>query len=688
MATTSELFNVGLASQRSGNLEAAERAYREILRNSPEHIDALHLLGIILMQTGRAVEAVIHLRRAIHNRPNIAAFHNTLGNALQEQGEIQRAILAYQESLQLNPTAADVLYNLGTAQQELGQSNQAAEAFRKTIALQADFAPAHFNLANLLKDCGQCDEACIHYDQVNRLWPDFVGALNNWGAVLQEQGRLNEALIKYNQALANTPDCAETHYNIGCILIEQGRLDAAHESLDKALSLRPDYPEALVCQGSAYKSQGRIVEAIAAYRQAVKVAPENTLAWQNLLFSLHFSPNHSADEIAAEHRRWNDWFSSKFPPMQPNPTHDRVPHRRLRIGYVSGDFHSHAASLFTIPLLSHHNHRDYEIYCYSGVKSPDALTQRIQSQADHWRPVAEQSDTEVVDLIRQDRIDILVDLSMHMAKNRTIVFARKPAPIQICWLAYPGTTGLTSMDYRVTDPYLDPPGINTDCYAEKSICLPHSFWCYTPLDTATEVNALPAENQGYVTFGNLNDFGKINPDILKLWSRVLRNVPESRITLLALDGSHRNATIALFENEGIAKSRIQFMQPVPRCDYLNYYHGIDICLDTLPYNGHTTSFDSLWMGVPIVTRTGNTAVGRAGTCLLSNLDLTDLIADSDDKFVEIATNLSMNRSRLCQLRSNLRFRLEQSHLMNGSQFASDMETVFREVWVRWCQHRE
>ncbi|MGA3067200.1 MAG: hypothetical protein ABSF29_10170, partial [Tepidisphaeraceae bacterium] len=319
---------------------------------------------------------------------------------------------------------------------------------------------------------------------------------------------------------------------------------------------------------------------------------------------------------------------------------------------------------------------------YSSVIKEDELTPRLRKYADVWRTVTGWTDEQLAQQIRRDRIDILIDLTMHMSDGRPLLFARKPAPVQICWLAYPGTTGLTAMDYRLTDPYLDPPGQHDDWYSEKSIRLPETFWCFNPLTRELPVNSLPASNTGTITFGCLNSSRKVTDRTLKLWSSVLSAVPNSRLLLLSPQGSHRQA---VQEKLNIPSHRLDFVEYQPRDAYLRQYHRIDIGLDTLPYNGHTTSLDSYWMGVPVVTRIGETVVGRAGWSQLNNLNLTELAAETDDRFIQIAKDLAADLPRLTDLRATLRPRMEKSPLMDPQRFAKNMESTYRDLWRIWCR---
>jgi len=342
----------------------------------------------------------------------------------------------------------------------------------------------------------------------------------------------------------------------------------------------------------------------------------------------------------------------------------------------------HPVGRFLVPLFSHHDHAQFEIHCYSGVRQPDEITARLKGYCDHWHDTAGVSDERLAEQIRLDHIDILLDLSMHMAHNRLLVFARKPAPVQATWLAYVGSTGLSAIDYRLSDPYLDPPG-ETEHYAEQTIRIP-SYWCYEP-QQSPPVSSLPAAGAGFITFGCLNNFCKVSLPTLKLWSEVLQKVDRSRLLIHSQPGSHLDATLRTFAERGIDPSRIAFAGFVPLEAYLMQHQQMDIALDTTPYAGGTTTCDALWMGVPTVTLSGKTAVGRGGASLLSNLGLTDLIARTPEQYVQIAIDLANDMPRLTQLRLTLRQRMEQSPLMDAPKFARNIEAAYRQMWRTWCQ---
>jgi protein O-GlcNAc transferase len=491
-------------------------------------------------------------------------------------------------------------------------------------------------------------------------------------------GDLSQAEIVYRKALALKPDYAEANNNLGIVLMLLGRSDEAIAAFQAAVQANPNYAGSLSNLGNLLKDSGRLDEALNCFDRAIAADPTLVGCYSNRLYALYFHPKYDGAKIFAEHAKWNQSLAEPFKKNIQPFFNDQNPNRKIRIGYVSSDFRNHCQSFFTIPLLSNHDHAKFEIVCYADLARPDEITRRIQTYCDRWQSTVGLNDDQMAQLIRSDRIDILIDLAMHMSGGRPYIFARKPAPIQIAWLAYPGTTGLSTMDYRLTDPYLDPPGSRDEFYSEKSIRLPHTFWCYDPLTDQPQVNPLPALSNGYITFGCLNNFCKVNDGILSLWSQVLAATPNSRLILLSPPGEHRQRVL---EKLNAAPQRVEFVPMQPRENYLQTYHRIDLGLDTFPYNGHTTTLDGLWMGVPVVSLMGQTAVSRAGLSQMSNMGLADeFVATTENQFVEIATQWASDFSRLSQLRSTLRLRLQQSPLMNGKLFAKNVEAIYTDLF--------
>jgi predicted O-linked N-acetylglucosamine transferase (SPINDLY family) len=551
-------------------------------------------------------------------------------------------------------------------------------------------ADAYFKRGLTLAEQGKYEDAVANYQQVLLLQPNSVAARNNLGNVFMWQGKLAEAVDSFRQALRCNPQSVDANYNLGRVLEKQEKLDEALAQFYQVVRLNEDHAGAYLSLGSVLKELGRPEDAIAAFRSALQIKPDAAdapLIHSNVVYTLNYHPASTARTIQEECARWNGQYAEPCKKLVAPHANDPNPDRRLRIGYVSPDFRDHVDSFFTVPLLSNHDHRQHEIFCYANVKQPDHVTQRLRRYADGWRSTVGMSDQYLADLVRKDQIDILVDLKVHTAHNRLLTFARKPAPVQVTWLGYPGTTGLSVMDYRLTDRYLDPPGLFDAFYSEECIRLPDTFWCYDPLTDQPLVNSLPALANGVITFGCLNSFCKVNDGCLALWADVLQAVPHSRLLLRAPPGQIREHTLARLGERGVAEARVEFVQRVPRQDYLRCYHRIDLGLDPLPYNGHTTSLDAFWMGVPTLTLVGKMVVGRAGWSQLCNLGLQHLAVETPAEYVALAARLAGDLPGLQQLRSTLRQLMQQSPLMDGRRFTQHVEQAYRQIWRRWCNSK-
>ena len=493
--------------------------------------------------------------------------------------------------------------------------------------------------------------------------------------------RLTEAEELARWLLEQQPDVAERYIALGRVLSKQRRYSEAIARFEQALALEPNNVVVTTPLVEALAALGRVDETLTQLERAIALDPTLLSEHASLVFQKTFSSCSDAEKLAAAKRFSDQHAAPLVAKRQPHP-HARDPVRRLRIGYVSPDFRRHVQRLFTLPVFAQHDHSAYEIVCYSSVKAPDEYTARLKALADEWHDVARLSDTQLAQKIRDDRIDVLVDLTMHMVHGRLRVFAEKPAPVQLAWLAYPGTTGLDGMDYRVTDPYLDPPGAPLP-YSEQSLRLPHSFWCYDP-DDQSSVAELPQRRNGYVTFGCLNNFMKVNRATLELWAKVLVESAGSRLLMLAPRDWARDFVREVLAQNGVEPARVDFVDFQSREKYLETYGRIDIALDTLPYPGHTTSLDAYWMGVPVVTLLGESIVGRAGLSLASNLGLLDWVAREPSQFVQIATRQASDSAQLASLRGELRQRLQSSPLMDAAGVARDLEAAYRQAWRTFC----
>ena len=552
---------------------------------------------------------------------------------------------------------------------------------------------------------GLCIEAETACREILSAHPHQFETLVNYSVTLLQLGRFDEALLAADGAIAIRPDVAEAHNARANALFRRGHFDLALAAYDRAIDLRPDKASFHSNRASALQAVSRLDDAIAACDRALLLQPGLEPAEANRLFAMLFHPAYGPDEILREQRLWAERLTKTFPPDPRPHLNDRSPDRRLRVGYVSPDLRDHCLGHLMLPIVREHDRDAVEVFCYSDAAAADTITQQFRAASAQWRETFCLSHAALAEQIRLDRIDVLVDLTLHMAGSRLPIFALKPAPVQVTYGGYPGGTGLHAMDYRLTDPYLDPPGETDGAYLERSVRLPDSFWVYSPPrfsraawlrraqssrgplippTSDPETAELPADQTGYVTFGCLNNFCKVNAPVLRLWSRVMRAVPRSRLLLLAPPGDARHGTLRSLEDHGIAPDRIEFTSHQPRKTYLRTYDRIDIALDTFPYNGHVTSLDAFWMGVPVVTLVGRRAVGRAGWSLLCNLGLTELAAGDEDQFISIASLLANDRSRLRDLRRGLRARMRRSPLMDARGFTRNLEAAYRHAWRRWC----
>jgi predicted O-linked N-acetylglucosamine transferase (SPINDLY family) len=578
--------------------------------------------------------------------------------------------------------AASPTVTLSDAYQLAGQKFAAgqldeAEALTHRLLVVAPGHPDLFNLLGLIAHRrGDPDGAVGHFERAIAKRPDFPPYHSNLSVLLNALGRSELAAEAAAKAIALDPQYVEAHLNLSLALAEAERLDEALAAYRKVIGLQSDHYVAWVQMGNVLKRQGRLDAALAAWRQAIALQPRDADAHGVLVQSLRYHPGCDAGAIAREEALWNARHAEALRPRTPVRRAETAPRRRLRIGYVSPDFRDHVVGLNVLPLFEAHDRERFEIFCYSGATRPDAVTARFRALADGWRDTAGVPDDALAGTIRQDRVDILVDLALHTAGNRLLVFARQPAPVQVSCAGYPGGTGLAAIGHRISDRHLE------GSERAEGVSLIPSFWCYAALATPLEISPLPALAQGRITFGCLNQCWKVNESVLRLWARLLRTVGDGRLVLNSPVGSHRQESLAILAREGIAEERIEFLPRLPRPQYLESYRRLDLVLDTFPYNGHTTSLDAFWMGVPVVTLPGATIVSRAGLSQAMNLGLPGLVAHSEEEYVRIAAELARDLPQLKEMRATLRERMQRSALMDAHGFARGIEDAFRAMWMQ------
>ena len=635
------------ALKARGMLDKAEQHARAALLHDPADFLTEAHLGAILMARGEMQAALGHYRAAAASRPDIAELQNELGVALVQAGQLVEAEAALRHALALRPEIAEIHNNLGNVLKRAGRLAAAAACYRAALDRKSDYPEALSNLGVVQQLAGDLEGAMASYRRAIALRPDDGLALTHLGAALAAQGRLTEAEAMHRAALARAPDLAEVHNNLGILL----------------------------------KDQGRFEEAAQAYRAALAIRPDDAAIHSNLLLCLCGDPAVNAPTLLAAHR---EWAACHAPSLPATPAaHD--PERVLRIGYVSPDFRSHSVASFIEPVLVHHDRSRFFVACYAELSAADETTARLRGFADLWRDTAALSDEALAQRIRDDGIDILVDLAGHTAGNRLPVFGRRPAPVQASWIGYPATTGLAAIDYRLTDAWADPPGESECGHAEALLRLPSGFLCYAP--PADSPPARTVSRDGPTVFGSFNNLSKVTPAVIALWARVLHAVPKSRLLLKSRqlgDAGMRKRIIDGFEKHGIPNRRLDLRGRMEsRADHLALYASVDVALDSFPYNGATTTCEALWMGVPVVVLAGERHAGRVGVSLLTRAGLPAMIAENPEQYVAVAARLAAERPEP----SALREAVARSPLCDAAGFTAALEETWRAVWRRRCAER-
>jgi len=600
-------------------------------------------------------------------------------------GNIIEARQHLQKILVLSPGHGDSLYELGCLAAREGQADEAKEWFAQAISANPGAARYHNSYGNLLYAGGKLEEAAELYRKALRVDPDFAEAHANMGMVLCETGKTEAGLAFLRKAIAIDPRLYEAHNSLGIVLVSQGDMDNAVAALSRAIELKPDFAEAHNNLGGALGHMGRLEDAITSFRRALESKPDFVEAHSSLVFSLNYLADCAPEEIFREHLEWARRHAAPLKPAI-RPHHNlRAPDRRLRVGYVSAYFGNHAVSYFFEPTLMHHDTSRFEVFCYSDVRQPDAYTHRMRSYPCVWRDIAGQSDEAVAQLIASDEIDILVDLSGHIAEHRLLVFARKPAPVQVTWNGYPNTTGMEAMDYRITDAYADPPGMTEHLHTEQLVRLPEIYMAYQPPEISLPVRPPPSLANGYVTFGSFNKLSKITPQVIAVWAQILKALPAARLLILTVPEGGTGARLEqAFAEHGVGAERLELLGRLPVQQFLAAHQRADVALDPFPYNGTTTTCQTLWMGVPLVTLAGRSHVARVGVSMLSNLGLERFIARDAREYVSIAVALATDHQALATLRAGLRERMLSSPNTDGARLTRFLEAAYAKMWKDYC----
>ena len=685
--------NLGHALQAIGQLDGAAASYRRVLEIKPDSADAHFNLGNVLYKLGQLDGAAASYRRALEIKPGYAKAHCNLGSSLQGLGQLDNAIASYRRALEIKPDYADAYLNLGVISCKLGQLDDAVTHYHRALEIKPDYADAHCNMGIALQKLGQLNDAVLSYRRALEISPHLVVAHCNLGSSLQGLGQLDGAVASYRRALEIKPDFAEAHNNLGGALREYGQIEDAVASCRRALALKPDYAEAHVNLGNALKDLGQIDDAIASYRRAIEIKPDYAEALSGLLFLYSYHALIDPREYLVQARNWEhacllaqDRQAARHRVFQRAP----LAGRRLKVGYVSGDYWQHAVSYFIEQLFAQHDRARIELFAYSTQGKRDAVTDRLQALVDHWVPLTGIPDAAVRKQIEADGIDVLIDLSGHTARNRLGIFAHRAAPVQAHYLGYFASTGLTEMDYWIGDETLTPAGTDSH-FSEQVWCLPRVWVSYDGKADAPIPDWCPSQD-GTVWLGSFNNLGKLTPATTALWAKVLHALPEGKLLLKTRelsDVGNRQRILGAMSAHGILPDCIELQDRNATPDWfahMAYYDRLDIALDPVGgVGGGTTTCDALWMGVPTITLEGDRMASRMTASMLNAIGHPEWIARSEAEYIDKIVALARAVEQRKALRSGQRARMASSPLCDAKNLVMNLENTYFEMFERWLK---
>lgn len=635
----------------SRELEAKPKSTRDLKKSllKPSKKEIARVLS--LFGLGQINELEKLARSMVERFPESSFSWKTLGAVLQEQGRFSEALAASETAMRSDPKDIEILNNHANLLASLGRLGEAETYCRRAIDLDPSAATPLDTLGVILFSAKRYDEAESFFRKALEIKPDFANSLSNLALILRTTRRLAEAESLTRKAISLNPRLARTYSNLGLILNDAGRYAEATESNRNALTLDPSLVE----------------------------------THSNLLFGLSNDDNISAEDLFKEHLLFAEQFEKPLRHVWPVFANQKSLDRQLNIGFVSGDFNSHAVANFIEPILSNlAKQRSLNLFAFYNDSLEDHITIRLKKHFYDWHSVFSLNNDELTALIRAKEIDILIDLSGHTAKHRLLTFARKPAPLQITWMGYPGTTGLAAIDYYFTDAFFLPDNSFDSLFTEKLIRLPASapFLPYSPSPFVTPSAAL---RNNYLTFGSFNRIGKITPVVVSVWAQLLNEVSDSKLVLGGMPSETEFDVLrSRFEEHGVARDRLHYFPRAAMEGYLTKLATIDLCLDTFPYNGGTTTLHSAWMGVPTLTMAGDAVATRTGACIMSHLGLQRMIAHDAEEFVKEGVYWSKHMDELAAIRMSLRNRLQDSTISNPSLIADSINKAFHQIWARWC----
>jgi len=670
-------FDQAVARYEAGDRAAAKTEAQAILKKTPKNADALNLLAVIAQDEGLQSDAEAYARKAVAAAPGNPLYLNTLGNGLLAQGRSAEAVEVLAQAHAALPKQADILFNLANAQRQAGLFDAAMQSFKGTVELRPGHLGAYNNMALMLKSIGDVESAATILIEAIAVSPNSAETRFNLGNAMHMAGRLPAAEAAFRKTIELNPRHAEAYVNLGVVLAEGGVKDKAEDCFRKAIALNPNLAPAYV--GLADLIDDGTMDAVAHRRQVLAMKPELAAIHSSLLMCLHYAPEASRDEIFAAHLEFGKLHKNAKAPVY-DPKHDLSADKKLRVGFVSGDFRFHAMLFFALPLIEARDKAAFEVYCYSTTTKTDPYTPDFRAAADHWRDVRTLSTEGLAQVIVADKIDILIDLSGHAPHNRLPVFAAKPAPLQVAWGDYVDTRGLDTIDVLLGDT-VHTPAEDDKYYTERVVRFAPDYIAYRPPHYAPPVVSRPVDAP--IVFGTFSEVTKLGPQSIKLWAAALKAVPASRFLLngyLLADQARQGRIISAFMDEGISTDRLIFKDGGLHAAFLSQYAEVDVILDTAPYSGGLTTCEALLMGVPVLTVAGDRFCGRHAAAHLINGGFAEGVCASRDDLVVKAKALAGDRTKLAMLRTTLRPALLASRLCDMNAFAVDFYGALRTEW--------
>lgn len=692
------LTDLGTSLKLAGSVQEGIQKYYEALKIDPHYAPAYYNLGVVYSEMMQFDMALNCYEKAAFERPMYAEAYCNMGVIYKNRGDLESAIACYERCLAVSPNfeiaknnMAIALTDLGTKVKLEGDINQGVAYYKKALYYNWHYADAMYNLGVAYGEMLKFDMAIVFYELAFHFNPQCAEACNNLGVIYKDRDNLDKAVECYQLALSIKPNFSQSLNNLGVVYTVQGKMDTAASLIEKAIIANPTYAEAYNNLGVLYRDAGNISLAIDAYEQCLKIDPDSRNAGQNRLLAMNYINEGQDDKLFEAHRDWGKRFTRLYPQYTSweNPKESERP---LVIGYVSPDFFTHSVSYFIEAPLVYHDYANFKVVVYSAVVKADAKTIRFKDKVIKkggiWRDIYGIDEKKVASMVREDKVDILVELTGHTANNKLGMMACRPAPVQVTWIGYPNTTGLPTIDYRISDSLADPPD-TLQKHVEELVRLPECFLCYTPSPEAGPVSPTPALSNGFVTFGSFNNLAKITPKVLQVWARILCAVPNSRLVVKCKPfccDSVRERFLTTLEQLGLEPLRVDLLPLILlNHDHMQAYSLMDISLDTFPYAGTTTTCESLYMGVPCVTMGGSVHAHNVGVSLLSKVGLGHLVAKNEEEYVQLALQLASDITALSNLRMSLRELMSKSPVCDGTNFILGLESIYRNMWRRYCK---